>query len=845
MDLRSLNFHSIRAKIIGITITAILTTVVAIYFACFSTVQVENDRRAVELMNLITADTANTAEKYLESIQQSVEAAASMAGDSLSSVTLINNAAAGDYLKPKERTDEQNAALDAYLEKYCSRLQESFGSFADRTYGAVSYFYCINPEISDSVHGFYYAKSGKAGYTERAPIDASLLDAGDIEHSTWYFTPIERGRPSWIGPYRSSMQTDQQGEEIWLCSYVVPVYKAGMLIGVMGLDIPVDTLISQLRDVHVYESGYACLLNEEGLVIYHPEYETGSVAEKYETFIREKLLQNKSSGDDLIRYDDGGTERQLSYTTLSSGMKLVVTAPVAEISASWRQLFSFIVIITVLVLMLFAVLTFVIVSRIMQPLADVTEASQRLAAGDYEAELSYDKKDELGVLTRNFSRMRDKQKEAIEDLNRRAYTDALTGLPNMRHFFTLAENEKKRLNAEGREAVMLYMDLIGMKDYNTQFGFDEGDRLLIEIANMIEAHFGYSCVCRYGDDHFAAVTSADGVAGRIENLLDACSRANNGNSLPMAVGIYPDNIEDVNVSIACDRAKYAADANRGAYMSGFYRFDASMLDEIENTRFIIGRLDRALEEGWIKVYYQPIVSSESGRICDVEALSRWVDPEKGFLSPAEFIPVLENSRLIYKLDLYVLDRIIENIKRQEAAGHRTVPHSVNLSRSDFDSCDIVEEIRRRVDDAGVSRDMLTIEITESIVGSDFEFMKEQVERFRRLGFKVWMDDFGSGYSSLDVLQDIRFDLLKFDMRFLRRADESDESRVILRELTVMAGELGVDTLCEGVETATQAAFLKEIGCGRQQGYLYSKPVPYEELEAKIQFAGEMEEQRNE
>ena len=252
-----------------------------------------------------------------------------------------------------------------------------------------------------------------------------------------------------------------------------------------------------------------------------------------------------------------------------------------------------------------------------------------------------------------------------------------------------------------------------------------------------------------------------------------------------------------------------------------------MIGEVERVRYIISHLDQALEERWIKVYYQPITGAKSGKICDAECLSRWDDPEIGFMSPAYFIPILETARLIYKLDIYVLERILEKIKAQMAEGLPIVPHSINLSRSDFESCDIVEEIRRRVDDAGIARDRITIEITESMVGSDFDFMKAQTERFRELGFKVWMDDFGSGYSALDVLQDIRFDLLKFDMRFMQRFEEGDESRIILTELIHMAGKLGIDTLCEGVETEEQAEFLREAGCGRLQGYYFSKPVPYE------------------
>ena len=173
--------------------------------------------------------------------------------------------------------------------------------------------------------------------------------------------------------------------------------------------------------------------------------------------------------------------------------------------------------------------------------------------------------------------------------------------------------------------------------------------------------------------------------------------------------------------------------------------------------------------------------------------------------------------------------MLEKIVQRQAAGLEVVPQSVNLSRSDFETCDMVEEIRRRVDEAGVSHDLITIEITESVIGSDFEFMNEQVDRFRNEGFAVWMDDFGSGYSSLDVLRDIHFDLIKFDMSFLRKLDEGDKGKIILRELMKLAGRLNLDTVCEGVEKEEHVRFLQEINCSKLQGYYFGKPISKEQV----------------
>ncbi len=247
-----------------------------------------------------------------------------------------------------------------------------------------------------------------------------------------------------------------------------------------------------------------------------------------------------------------------------------------------------------------------------------------------------------------------------------------------------------------------------------------------------------------------------------------------------------------------------------------------------HSQYILANLDRAINENWIRAFYMPIVRATSGKVCEEEALARWIDPDQGTLAPADFIPVLEQAKLIYKLDLHIVDEVLKKMKGQMAAGLYLVPISVNLSRTDFDSCDIVEEICERVDKAGIPREKLIIEITESVLGEDFDYMKVQIDRFQSMGFSVWMDDFGSGYSSVDVLQDIGFDHIKFDIKFMQRFDV-EKSRIMLTELVRMAMALGIRTITEGVETEEQADFLREIGCNKLQGFLYCKPISLEEI----------------
>ena len=823
--------HSIRSTITIITVLVILTSVLSVFGASYVIIQRETDENSVNMMNLINEDTDKALEKYFGSIEQSGEIIANIAVEDLDSVMLVNYGAVKTEANMNSQTREQIEELDAYLETYCDKVQVLFAGVADNTQGVNSYYYTISPEVSKNVHGFFYMKEGKTGLVEQAPLDASNLVPEEHLGATWYDTAVNMGSPGWVGPYTC------QGE--WVYSYFVPIYKAGMLIGVLGMDIPCDILVDQVKDISIYETGFVSLLDKDANAIYHPELPITKNFDELHRSVTSETFKANNSGDDLIRYQANGEERQMSFSTLSTGMKVVVIAPTAEINAPWITLIRDIALITLFTICVFVFVILVIMRAITRPLTRLTDASKRLADGEYDVELVYDRKNEIGALTAAFNRMRDQLKLYIEGLNHQIFYDRMTDLPNMRHFFNLAVKEKKRIEEEGRDPVMIYINIVGIRFYNRRYGFKMGDMLLMDFAKIISKHFGEQRVCRFGGDHFTAVSEADKVDETIRKVLDDWEAINDGKGLAIHVGIYPNSLEDVDVNVACDRAKFAADTKKSELSSTVTYYDEDMLKRSEINVHVIQNLDRAIEEGWIKVYYQPIVRASNGKVCDEEALARWIDPELGFLSPGVFIPALEEYKLIYKLDLYVLEQVLKKMKQQKEKGYYVVSQSINLSRMDFESCDIVEEIRKRVDAEGVDHSMISVEITESVIGERFDFMKEQIARFRKLGFPVWMDDFGSGYSSLDVLQQLHFDLIKFDLRFMESFDEGEEGKIIITELINMAISLGMDTLCEGVEKAEQAEFLREVGCTRIQGYYYGKPIPFEDIVTRLENVGDI------
>ena len=244
--------------------------------------------------------------------------------------------------------------------------------------------------------------------------------------------------------------------------------------------------------------------------------------------------------------------------------------------------------------------------------------------------------------------------------------------------------------------------------------------------------------------------------------------------------------------------------------------------------YIIENLDRAIAEGWIDVYYQPIIRAANGSVCNEESLARWIDPEKGMIEPSVFVPVLERSGLIYKLDLYIIEKVLKDTSMQAIAGLHVLPQTVNISAKDFACCDMLSEINKRLAAAGVGPERFVIEIRESAVAADPDHIRLQLDRFREAGFQIWMDEFGMGYSSLDCIQTFNVDAVKLDMRYVQRIN-INKTRVILTALVKMATDMGVDTIAVGVETKEQADFLNEIGCSKQQGFYYCQPIPLSKI----------------
>ncbi len=414
--------------------------------------------------------------------------------------------------------------------------------------------------------------------------------------------------------------------------------------------------------------------------------------------------------------------------------------------------------------------------------------------------------------------------------------DELTGLYNMHGFCErvgcMISRDEQGVK-DGKYALVCF-DIVRFKAINDLFGSREGDRLLQYIGTVACKIFPDDIVARPGYDHYLVFTRVTGqeLEERVERLLANIGQYGLPFEITCNVGIYIANEVGMQVESMINRAVLAQDSIKGSYTTRYRYYTEELRNKMLGEQEIAGIMGTALAKKQFVVYYQPQYNHSTGMLIGAEALVRWMHPEKGIISPGVFIPIFEKNGFITKLDLYVFEQVCSFIRSCLDRGYVVVPISTNFSRHDIYQSDFVEKLEEIRSHYDVPSKYLRVEITESAVVGSSRHVNEIIKKLHQYGYVVEMDDFGSGYSSLNVLKDIELDVIKLDMLFLVDESENNRGGTIVSAVIRMAKWLDVPVIAEGVETIEQADFLRSIGCDYIQGYLYSKPLPqadYEEL----------------
>ena len=422
------------------------------------------------------------------------------------------------------------------------------------------------------------------------------------------------------------------------------------------------------------------------------------------------------------------------------------------------------------------------------------------------------------------------------DLVRETARDALTGLYNREYFFHYAEQYDHFHREEPTDAIVL--DVNHFRMINERYGKAYADEVLRRIGIAVKAYVRQNggIACRREADRFLVYCPHLADYNVLADEIAAAAGGGMKGRIRIRLGAYSEVDKSIVMEQRFDRAKSAADTIRNSYNMTVAIYDDDLHEKEVYAERLLDSFQEAIDRKQFQVYFQPKydIRPDQPVLCGAEALVRWKHPELGMISPGIFVPLFESNGLVRDLDHYVWRAAANQMREWKQRLGRTVPVSVNVSRVDMMDPDLLETLNSLVEDNGLSHTDLHLEITESAYTQDAQQIIATVKSLRKMGFVIEMDDFGSGYSSLNMVTTLPFDVLKLDMMFIRNAFSGEGDIRMLKVIVDIAESLSVPMIAEGVETSEQLLALKEIGCDIVQGYYFSRPVPAAEFEHYLQ-----------
>ena len=465
--------RSLRTRITIMTLFVVIVAVTTVTILSVVFIRKAEHRESDQLLLLLCETGERNLDYYFNSVQRSVEKVASFAEDDIEGLD------------------------DASLQAHVVRVEEFFDEIASKTNGVLTYYYRIDPEVSDTVKGFWYTDVDGEGFKRHAVTDITLYDTSDTSALVWFTVPKFEAKSIWLPPYI----TDNLDKRV--ISYNVPIYWKGEFIGVAGIEIDYAVMAEQVDSIRLYENGYAFLNDSEGNLFYHPRIDVSMLTPETMPQKPEGIVSDST----FISYEFDGVQKEAAWLQLGNGMRLNVAVPVSETDGDWERLILNILILAIEVLVAACLFMMFYTKRITKPLEELTEAANRVDVGDYDYRLVYNRDDELGRLTNTFRRLANNMRNHINDLNEQVYVDSLTLVKNKGAFSTYTEDlqtqiEKDRENT--RFAVGVF-DCDNLKHINDAYGHDKGDVYLKTASHLICTIFSRSPVFRIGGDEFAVI----------------------------------------------------------------------------------------------------------------------------------------------------------------------------------------------------------------------------------------------------------------------------------------------------------------------------------------------------
>ena len=508
--------RSLRTKIIFMAIGIVLIAVLLVSFTSAHFIRQNDQRKSDQLLLLLCETGERNLDYYFNSVQKSVAKVSAFVEADMTGLE-----------------DEQ-------LASHVERVSSYFDEMASKTSGVLTYYYRIDPDVSETVKGFWYTDLDGNGFVPHEVTDITKYDTKDTSKLVWFTVPKHDGKAIWLPPYI----TDNLDKRV--ISYNVPVYWRGQFVGVVGIEIDYSTMAEQVDSIRLYSNGYAFLSDAEGNLFYHPRIDVTNLNEETKPDLPDGAIGDNT----FLRYSFNGEEKEAVWLPLSNGMRLNVCAPITETEGDWQKLIMNVLIVAAVILAAAFGFALLFSKRIVKPLQQLIEAAEQADKGNYEFFLDYDKSDEVGRLTRTFKRLAGHVKDYISDLNKQVYVDALTHVKNKGAFESSEADLQSKIEhgEENVEFAIGIFDCDDLKYINDHYGHEKGDVYLKTASRTICGVFQHSPVFRIGGDEFSVILQNTDYQNReelIKQLGKAVTRTNSMTAnqweqvqLSMGIAVY-------------------------------------------------------------------------------------------------------------------------------------------------------------------------------------------------------------------------------------------------------------------------------------------------------------------
>ncbi|MBE5943649.1 MAG: diguanylate cyclase [Lachnospiraceae bacterium] len=472
---------SIQTKITSLIIIGIVVSSIIIGGVSILSFKYAMNKNSAEIMNITCSDKARELNNVFVRIEQSVEIMAKHAIDNLESVEKLSS-------------DKE------YLQEYTKLIEELGQTIVEETEGAVAVYIRFNPDIAGYKSGFFKIKNPDTDEFNNVELtDLSLYDEDDMEHVGWYYIPVSNGEPTWMQPYHND------NIDIYMISYVIPIYKDGTLIGIVGMDVDFDFITDKTDEIHIFDTGHAFLTDNNLCVLHSEHYEKGVSVRDFSDELKNAELSQIAYENSLYEHKHHGEDTKLAFQPLENDMYIVVAAPVDEINANTNALISELGIITVIIVLIFVCVAVFIANSIVKPLKELNSAAMEIAGGNLDVELSCASQDEVGTLTESFKYTAKELKSRIDYINNLAYIDALTQVKNSTAYAQEKNELLQKIEYGSISFAIFVVDINVLKITNDTLGHEVGNRLIKEVARCLVEVFDYEHVYRVGGDEFVVI----------------------------------------------------------------------------------------------------------------------------------------------------------------------------------------------------------------------------------------------------------------------------------------------------------------------------------------------------